>query len=81
VIVTIEAFFTPPFITSSRPTDQSRGAHTQDDYARMLLSRGAGADREKGQECLDAALATYRELGMENHWARASALAVDAPRG
>jgi tetratricopeptide (TPR) repeat protein len=45
-------------------------AHTQDDYARMLLARAGPGDRERAQELLDAALATYRELGMET--ARAS---------
>jgi hypothetical protein len=45
-------------------------AHTQDDYARMLLARAGPGDRERAQELLDAALATYRELGMER--ARAS---------
>jgi len=40
-------------------------AHTQHDYARMLLARGSPADRERAQQLLDAALTTYRELGME----------------
>ena len=39
-------------------------AHTQEDYARMLLARGT-ADREKALELLAEALATYRELGMK----------------
>jgi hypothetical protein len=36
----------------------------------MLLARAGPGDRERAQELLDAALATYRELGMET--ARAS---------
>jgi hypothetical protein len=50
-------------------------AHTQHDYAGMLLSRDAPRDRERAQLLLDEALATYRERGMESCAARASALA------
>ena len=39
-------------------------AHTQHDYGRMLLARDDLADRERAQEFLDAALGTFRELGM-----------------
>jgi eukaryotic-like serine/threonine-protein kinase len=46
-------------------------AHTQEDYARMLLERDAAGDAEKAQELLAAALATYRGLGMEPHAAKA----------
>ena len=42
-------------------------AHTQEDYARMLLARDDPGDRERAQELLDQALATYRELGMESY--------------
>jgi len=49
-------------------------AHTQHDYARMLLARG---DDLRGRELLEQALATYRELGMERYAARAQKL-VDA---
>ncbi len=52
-------------------------AHTQHDYARMLLARGGSGYRERAGELLDAALATYRELGMEGHAASASALAKE----
>jgi uncharacterized protein HemY len=48
-------------------------AQTQEDYARLLLARGSPGDRERAQELLDQALATYRELGMEPYAARASA--------
>ena len=52
-------------------------AHTQADYARMLLTRGEPDDRERAQELLDAAIATYRELGMESYAAQASTLAQE----
>ena len=40
-------------------------AHTQHDYASMLLARGAGGDRERSRQLAGAAVGTYRELGME----------------
>jgi tetratricopeptide (TPR) repeat protein len=52
-------------------------AHAQQDYARLLLTRDAPGDRERAQGLLDAALAIYRELGMETHAASASALAEE----
>jgi len=39
-------------------------AHTQHDYAVMLLARGQAADRERAAALLDEALATARDLGM-----------------
>jgi tetratricopeptide (TPR) repeat protein len=47
-------------------------AHTQHDYARMLLQRGQPGDRERARELATEGIATYRELGMES-WARAAA--------
>src|SRR5215211_5827967 len=55
-------------------------AHTQVDYARMLLARWAPGDREKASALLADALATYRKLGMEAWAERASAL-ERAPKG
>jgi hypothetical protein len=49
-------------------------AHTQEDYARMLSERDGPGDRDKAQALLAAALATYRELGMEGPLAKALAL-------
>jgi tetratricopeptide (TPR) repeat protein len=46
-------------------------AHTQEDYGRMLLDRG---DTERASGLIAAALATYRELGMNTYAARALAL-------
>jgi tetratricopeptide (TPR) repeat protein len=39
-------------------------AHTQRDYARMLIARGAPGDSEKAELLLSQALTTYDELGM-----------------
>ena len=47
-------------------------AHTQEDYARMLLERGRPGDSEKARELLTEALTTYRELGMDAFAAKAS---------
>lgn len=49
-------------------------AHTQHDYARMLLDHGSPGDRERAYQLLDQALAIYRELGMESYAASAGAL-------
>jgi DNA-binding SARP family transcriptional activator len=49
-------------------------AHTQHDYARTLLARDEPGDRERAQELLHQALATYRELGIEPSAAKASAV-------
>jgi tetratricopeptide (TPR) repeat protein len=48
-------------------------AHTQEDYARLLLERDGSGDAVKAEELLASALVTYRELGMESHAASASA--------
>jgi DNA-binding SARP family transcriptional activator len=52
-------------------------ALTQEDLARTLLGRGGAGDAERARELLDAAVTTYRELGMGPHAARALALARD----
>jgi hypothetical protein len=49
-------------------------AHTANDYARMLHARNNRSDRERAQALLEDALATYRELGMDD-FAAATALA------
>ena len=49
-------------------------AHTQADYARMLLGRDAPGDREEARAFLTRALATYAELGMPAATAKASAV-------
>ena len=45
-------------------------AHTQEDYARLLLKRDAPGDRERADELMAYAIATYRELGMTGPLAR-----------
>jgi tetratricopeptide (TPR) repeat protein len=52
-------------------------AHTQRDYAGMLLARDEPRDREHARELLDQALTTYHELGMQGYAARACALAQE----
>ena len=47
-------------------------AHTRRDYARMLLARDTPGGQERAQTLLDQAVATYRELGMESHAAKAA---------
>jgi tetratricopeptide (TPR) repeat protein len=58
-------------------------AHTQEDYARMLLARAGPGDRGRAAELLSQAHATYRELGMKCDAAEASAVpqetGTDAP--
>ncbi|HYI18593.1 MAG TPA: hypothetical protein VD836_07775, partial [Solirubrobacteraceae bacterium] len=53
-------------------------AHTQRDYARMLLARGATGDRERARSLLSKARASYEELGMPPGAVSASALALHA---
>ena len=42
-------------------------AHTQRDYARLLLARNGRGDRPRAAELLKEARATYRDLGMTEH--------------
>lgn len=49
-------------------------AHTRLDYARMLAARGGAGDRERASDLLEAARATYRQLGMSGPPAGAEAL-------
>jgi tetratricopeptide (TPR) repeat protein len=50
-------------------------AHTQNDYAQMLLTRGAPGDRERADQLRDAAHSTYRALGIST-----SVTGISAPR-
>jgi tetratricopeptide (TPR) repeat protein len=49
-------------------------AHTQHDFARLLLARGEASDRDRARELASEALATARELGMVTLAERAEAL-------
>ena len=53
-------------------------AHTQHDYARMLLTRARTRDRAQARDLLTQARTTYRELGIETHTTSASAPARTA---
>ena len=53
-------------------------AHTQRDYAEMLLERGAGDDRARARSLLEDALAAAHALGMPALHERAAALARGA---
>ena len=48
-------------------------AHTHEDYARMLIRRGALDDAHRASELLEAARGTYQELGMDAWEAKATA--------
>jgi DNA-binding SARP family transcriptional activator/tetratricopeptide (TPR) repeat protein len=72
-----EPHFEKALETNARMGARPWLAHTQRDYARMLLARNAGGDQEKAQQLLSQALMTYRELGM-SAGASASAPALDA---
>jgi tetratricopeptide (TPR) repeat protein len=50
-------------------------AHTQREFAGMLLSRGRPEDRERAARLLDEAIETYRRLGMGRWLDQAKALA------
>ena len=45
-------------------------AHTQHDYARMLIRRDAAGDGRRGRQLLEATQAAYRDLGMKPWEAR-----------
>jgi tetratricopeptide (TPR) repeat protein len=49
-------------------------AHTQEDYARMLLARGEPGTATRARSLLDHALATYAELGMDSSAEAAAAV-------
>ena len=55
-------------------------AHTQHQYAAMLLARNANGDRERAMALLDEALAAAREIGMAALAERAAALREEAGR-
>ena len=46
-------------------------AHTQHDYARMLLARDRPGDTARALELLDQAVSIYQHLGMDS-WAQAA---------
>jgi DNA-binding SARP family transcriptional activator/tetratricopeptide (TPR) repeat protein len=54
-------------------------AHTEENFARMLLARGEPGDADRARDLVEQALATYRNLGMDPHAARASDLLQQVP--
>jgi tetratricopeptide (TPR) repeat protein len=66
------------FSTALELNDRQGGrpcvAHTQHQYAVMLLARNRPGDRERAIELLEPALATSRELGMRSLEERAGRL-------
>ena len=52
-------------------------AHTQHDYARMLLARDQPGDAERALELLAEAVSTYHSLGMDS-WAAAATTSLGA---
>jgi DNA-binding SARP family transcriptional activator/tetratricopeptide (TPR) repeat protein len=56
--------FEDALVTSERIGARPWLAHTQDDYAHMLLTRGERGDAEKAQNLIESARSTYSELGV-----------------
>jgi hypothetical protein len=54
-------------------------AHSQHDYAAMLLARDEAKDRERASGLVGEAGATYRRLGMGNWADEADAMASRLP--
>jgi hypothetical protein len=54
-------------------------AHTQQQYAAMLVACGAAADRARAKALLDEALLTASELGMQSLVEKCAALAQTIP--
>jgi hypothetical protein len=73
-----EAHFDDAIAMNERMGARPWLAYTQEDYARMLRARGASGDHERARQLVDEALATYGELGMESHVARAVRLSEHA---
>lgn len=53
-------------------------AHTQRDYAEMLLAKNEPGDRERAVNMIEQALVTYQQLGMET-WAHKTQALAPAP--
>ncbi len=69
-----ERHFRDSLELSARIGARASLAHTQTDYAQMLLERDEGSGSDEAWILLDQALATYRQLEMDSHFQRASRL-------
>ena len=74
-----ERHFEPALAMNARMGLRPWLAHTQHDYARMLLARARTSDRDRARELLDEARFTYCELGMDPQPPKISAAAHPAP--
>jgi DNA-binding SARP family transcriptional activator/tetratricopeptide (TPR) repeat protein len=70
-----ERHFEAALTTNERMGARPWLAHTEADYAAMLIARDARGDADRARQLIDRATATYRELEMASHAARASTLA------
>ncbi|MEX2159951.1 MAG: AAA family ATPase [Dehalococcoidia bacterium] len=69
--------FDDALATNERLGSRPWTAHTQFDYASMLVARGAPGDREKALDLLSKALETAQEIGMKKIVERALALRME----
>ncbi|HET8821709.1 MAG TPA: BTAD domain-containing putative transcriptional regulator [Thermoleophilaceae bacterium] len=67
-------YFEDAIVINARVGARPWLAHTQHDYARMLLGRDQPGDHERARELLAAAVSIYRDLGMDS-WAEAATMA------
>jgi hypothetical protein len=72
-----ERHFEAALAMNARMGARPARAHTEREYAAMLLRRAAPGDRERADALRAAAMRTYSELGMQTYLERAAALAVD----
>jgi hypothetical protein len=74
-----EEHFKSALIVHRRAGARPLLAHTQREFATMLLERGASGDRERAARLLAEARASYRELGMASWAERAEAHLAGEP--
>jgi DNA-binding SARP family transcriptional activator len=67
--------FEAALMTNKRMRARPWLAHTQADYAAMLIARDARGDADRARQLLDQAMATYPELAMDAYAARVASLA------
>jgi DNA-binding NarL/FixJ family response regulator len=74
-----ERHFAVALAMNSRTGARTPLAHTQYDFAAMLLARKAPGDRERADALLRACLETARELGMRRLETKAAGLLTEQP--